>query len=314
MFTRSGDAQAGPICHDRPMLAQLSNQMADVVTTAAPSVVQVHGSRRPASGVVYTSDVILTTTRALGQEENLHVRRPDGEVRDAELVGWDPVTSLAVIRTEHLIGPPIVPSSDVTRVGHIALALARSWSNAVTATAGIVSVIGGPLRTSNRGAIKEVIRTTAPMHGGFAGGALVDTSGRLIGITTAAAIRGLGVVIPAQIAFATAASVLQHGRPTRGYLGISGQRVTLAGSPHVSDNGPREALLVVSVGSGTPAAAAGVLLGDLILTFDGQSVESPEDLLALLVGHRVGTRVTLGVSRGGQRTDLTVTVGERPTR
>jgi len=82
------------------------------------------------------------------------------------------------------------------RVGHLALAVARSWSNVVTASAGIVSVIGGPLPTGRRRAIDQVIRTTAPMHDGFAGGAFLDTSGGLIGIATAAAIRGLGVVIP----------------------------------------------------------------------------------------------------------------------
>src|SRR5438876_3939015 len=95
------------------------------------------------------------------------------------------------------------------RVGHLALAVARSWSNALTASAGIVSVIGGPLPTGRRRAIDEVIRTTAPMHDGFAGGAFVDTTGGLVGVTTASAIRGLGVVIPAAIAWQTAATVVQ---------------------------------------------------------------------------------------------------------
>src|SRR5207248_5143311 len=99
-----------------------------------------------------------------------------------------------------------------TRVGHLALAVARSWSNAVTASAGLVSVIGGPLPTGRGRAIDEVIRTTAPMHDGFAGGAFVDTAGRAIGVATAAEIRGLGVIIPASIAWKTAATLLEHGR------------------------------------------------------------------------------------------------------
>src|SRR5207244_7968303 len=109
--------------------------------------------------------------------------------------------------------------------GHLALAVARSWSNAVTATAGIVSVIGGPLPTGRRRAIDEVIRTTAPMHDGFAGGAFLDTSGGLIGIATASEIRGLGVVIPAAIAWQTGATLLAHGGLKRGFLGIAGQPV-----------------------------------------------------------------------------------------
>src|SRR6266403_257166 len=93
------------------------------------------------------------------------------------------------------------------RVGHLALAVARSWSNVVTASAGIVSVIGGPLPTGRRRAIDEVIRTTAPMHDGFAGGAFLDTAGGLVGVATAAAIRGLGIVIPASIAWRTLAAL-----------------------------------------------------------------------------------------------------------
>jgi S1-C subfamily serine protease len=149
------------------------------------------------------------------------------------------------------------------------------------------------------------------MHDGFAGGAFLDTSGRLIGIATAAAIRGLGVVIPASIAWKTAATVLEHGSLKRGYLGIAGQPVTLPESQqgqHARERG----LLVASISKGTPAAAAGVLVGDVVLEFDGHQVESPEDLLDLLLGDRVGRDVTLDVLRGGTPLRLTVTVGERP--
>jgi S1-C subfamily serine protease len=173
-------------------------------------------------------------------------------------------------------------------------------------------VIGGPLPTGRRRAIDQVIRTTAPMHDGFAGGAFLDTSGGLVGIATAAAIRGLGVVIPAAIAWKTAGTLLEHGRLKRGYLGIAGQPVTLAENQKGAE-GRDEALLVVGVTSGSPAAAAGVLVGDVLLQFDGQAIESPEDLLDLLVGDRVGRQVTVRALRGGAVTDLKVTVGERPT-
>jgi len=158
-----------------------------------------------------------------------------------------------------------------------------------------------------------VMRTTAPMHEGFAGGAFIDTSGGLLGVNTAASIRGLGVVIPASIAWKTAASVLEHGRSKRGYLGIASQSVALP------DNHPlgaehQSALLIGGVTSGSPAAAGGVLLGDVLFEFDGRAVESPEELLDLLIGDRVGRHVNLRVLRGGNVTDLAVTVGERPTR
>src|SRR5438132_4505878 len=156
--------------------------------------------------------------RALGREDGLRIRTHDGRELDAELAGWDPATSLAVLRAGDLGVAPAPVAQAPARVGHLALAVARSWSNALTASAGIVSVIGGPLRTGRGRAIDEVIRTTAPMHDGFAGGALLDATGGLLGVATAAAIRGLGVIIPSAIAWKTAASLLEHGKVRRGYL------------------------------------------------------------------------------------------------
>ena len=293
------------------LLASFSNALADAVAAAAPSVVQVQGRRRPASGLVYADNVVLTMVRALGREDGLRVRRDDGQALDAELAGWDPTTSLAVLRVAGLGVKPIATAPSSARVGHVALAVARSWSNVVTASSGIVSVIGGPLPTGRRRAIDQVIRTTAPMHDGFAGGAFVDTTGALLGVTTASAIRGLAVVIPAPIAWKTAATVLEHGQLKRGYLGVAGQPVRLP-ETQLAD-GREEALLVVGVTSGSPAAAVGVLVGDVIVALDGQAVQSPEDLLDLLLGDRVGRQVTLRVLRAGKATELRVTVGERPT-
>ena len=173
------------------MLNELSTQLADAVDAVAASVVQVQGRRRPASGLVHSDGIVLTTMRAIGSDDGLKVRRSDGTVLDAELVGWDPATTLAVLRVKDLALTPVRLASGSPRVGNLVLAIARSWSNAVSASAGIVSVIGGPLQTGRRRAIDQVIRTTAPMHDGFSGGAFLDTDGGLIGITTALEIRGL---------------------------------------------------------------------------------------------------------------------------
>jgi serine protease DegQ len=292
-------------------LLNFSNALADAVAAAAPSVVQVQGRRRPASGLVYADNIVVTMARALGREDGLHIRRHDGQTLDAEVVGWDPTTGLAVLRANGLETKPLLPSAAPARVGNIALALARSWSNAVTASAGIVSVIGGPLATGRRRAIDHVLRTTAPMHDGFAGGAFVDTSGALLGITTASAIRGLGVVIPASIAWQTAAGVLEHGGLKRGYLGISGQSARLAANQKDAI-GRDEALVVVGVPPGSPAASAGLLVGDVLFELDGHAVGSPEHLLDLLAGYRVGREAALRVLRGGAAMDVRVTIGERP--
>ncbi|HTM26271.1 MAG TPA: S1C family serine protease [Vicinamibacterales bacterium] len=292
------------------MLTEFSNQMANAVAAAAPSIVQVHGGRRPVSGLVYGSDVVLTTTRGIGGHDRARVRREDGETLDGELAGWDPSTQLAVLRVKGLGAPVIVRTPAEPRVGHIGLAIARSWSNAITATAGVVSVIGGPLRTGRRRAIDHVIRTSAPMHEGFSGGAFVDTEGNLIGVATAAAIRGLAVVIPAGIAWTAAAALLEHGTVKRGYLGIAAQPTGVPEKQR-GDSTQSEGLLVVAVTEGSPAAAAGMLVGDILLALDDHPLASPEDLLDLLTGDRVGRQAQLRVIRGGAPLTVPVTIGER---
>jgi S1-C subfamily serine protease len=308
-----GDDRGTGICHDRFMLNELSTQMADAVDRAASSVVQVQGRRRPASGIVYADGAVVTTMRAIGGDDGLHVRRPDGTVLDAALAGWDPATTLAVLRVANLGLSPLEPGIASPRVGHLALALARSWSNAVTASAGIIAVIGGPLPTGRRRAIDQVIRTTAPMHDGFSGGALIDTSGGLVGVTTATAIRGTTVVIPAGIAWAAAQRVLEHGQARRGYLGLVGQSVKLSQSQAASC-GRDTALLVLGVAPESAAASAGVLVGDIVLALDETVTPSPEDLLDLLATQQAGRRARLKLLRGGTVIDLPVTIGERPTR
>src|SRR4029078_11654276 len=116
-----GDARRRDLCHDPCMTTDLlttfSNQLADAVAAAAPSVVQVQGRRRPASRLVYADDVVLTTLRALGREDTLHVRRGDGETLDAELAGWDPTTSLAALRVPRLRLAPIRRATRAARAG-----------------------------------------------------------------------------------------------------------------------------------------------------------------------------------------------------
>ena len=302
----------GAPCDDGGMLTDFSNQIADVVAAVAPSVVQVQGGhRRPVSGLAYAADAVVTTARAVGGDDHPRVRRADGTVLEAELVGIDPATHVALLKVPGLDAKPLTPGASA-RVGNFAVAVARSWSNGVTATAGLVSIIGGPLATGRRRSIEQVIRTSAPMHEGFAGGAFVGASGELLGLATAASIRGLGVVIPASIAWKAAEDLQRRGGggSKRGYLGVGAQTVAVPQKQREAA-GAAEALLIVDVKDGTPAAAAGLLVGDLLLSLDGHAVASPEDLLDLLSGERVGRVLPLRVLRGGVLTDVSVTVGER---
>lgn len=291
-------------------LLSLSNDLVDLATAKAPAVVQVLGARRPASGVIHGPDTILTTGRAIGREDGLRVRIGDGAAIDADIVGWDAATGIAVIRTSTKVDIAPPPFSETEpRTGQFVLALARSWSNALTASAGNVAVVGGPLRTGRRREIARVIRVTAPMHEGFAGGGLFDASGQLTGITTAAVIRGFGVAIPASIAVTSAHQILATGG-SRGFIGIAVQPVHVPAA-HKSD-GTERALLIVGVTPGSPADAAGLIVGDILLDFAGARIESTEDLLDRLTGDRVGQTVPVKTLHGGSVRDVDVVVASRP--
>ena len=291
-------------------LLSLSNELAQLTASGAGAVVQVSGARRPASGVVHGPTTIITTARAIGREDGLRVRLPDNTAVDADLAGWDPSSGIALLKARSPIAltPPTLPN-DEARTGELALALGRSWSNAITASTGIVAVVGGPLRTGRRRQLERVIRVTAPLHDGFAGGAVFNAAGTLMGIATAAHIRGYAVVIPASIAWAAAATLLASGTPRRGFIGVGVQPVELP--PSQRPEGRERALLVVAVNESGPAAAAGINIGDLLLDADGKPTATPDDLLDVLAGHSAGATVALNMLRGGTPRQTSVVVAER---
>lgn len=292
------------------VLLSFSNALADLAAAAGASVLQVRGGRRATSGLVYGSDTVVTSARAIGREDGLQVTLPDGQSVDANLSGWDPATGIAVLRTPRPLELPVPATADTEpRVGHVVLALARSWSNALTASAGTVAVVGGPLRTGRRREIPRVFRITASVHDGFAGGGVFDVEGRLTGIATATSIRGFGVVIPASIAFASARQVLTSGTPQRGFLGVAVQSVKLTGAQQSA--GAERGLLVMNVTASSPAEAAGLLVGDVLLRFDDHPLEDSEDLLDLLTDRRVGQAAVVRLLRGHSAQETRITVARR---
>lgn len=291
------------------MLIEYSNEIADLAERIAPSIVQVRARHRAASGLVYDAGRVLTMGRTIGRDEHPEIRTPAGALLPAEVAGWDPTTRLALLDVPGLDAPALSPGA-LPRVGQLAIAMGRSWSNGMTVTAGLVSIVGGPLPTGRRRQIEKVIRTSAPMHEGFAGGALVAADGSLLGVATAAAIRGLGVVIPAEAAWQAAAGLVERGHLKRGYLGIAAQPVSVPEKQR-APGVPDQALLIVGVKDGSPAADAGLLVGDLLLALDGAALSSPDDVLDLLIGDRVGRPLTLRIGRGGSAMDLSVVAAER---
>ena len=302
----------------RHMLTDTSSQLADLVEAVAPSIVQVRAGGRASSGIVYDAGLVLTTGRAVGRDDHPEVRAADGRSFAADLAGWDPASRLVLLKVPELAAPALPgplrgspPATDaLPRVGSLAIAIGRSISNNITATMGLVSVIGGPLPTGPRRQLDRVIRISAPVHSGFAGGAVVGADGSLIGVATAAAIRGLPVVIPTGIAREAAAMMIERGSARRGYLGIAAQAVRV---PERQRAGRAEApaLIVVGVKDGSPAADSGLLVGDILLALDDVPLTSPEELVDLLLGDRVGRALTLQLLRGGSPQSVQITPSER---
>jgi S1-C subfamily serine protease len=290
------------------ILSTLSAQLAHAAEQAAASVVQVAARRRPVAGLVVAEDLVVTPAQHL-DDDVVVVRRGDGHTVEGTVLGLSPASGLVVIRVPNLGVPPARPAAEPI-VGHLAIAVGRTWSGAVFAHLSSVAVVGGPLRTGRTTEIPRVIRVATAPHGALTGGVLADGDGRALGLITAGAIRGTTVVIPVALATAGAQEVSAQGGARQGFIGISS---TAANLPPRQRAGRAQdyGLLVTGLVDGSPADAAGLLVGDVIVAIEGDTVQEPEQLVVRLRGDRVGKAVTLTVLRGGAAQDVAVTVGER---
>ncbi len=233
----------------------LSNQMADAVEGVSPALVLVNGRQgRPASGIVYAQDLVLTADHVLEREEDLTIEIHDQRTLQAQFAGRDLGTDLAVLRVANLGLSPAVKSTDQARVGQLVLAVGRSANEGPMASVGIVSAVGGPIRMPQGATLERYIRTDAIPYPGFSGGPLIDTQGAVLGITTTGLVNSATLAIPSDIAWGIAETLAQQGFIKRGYLGISSQLVQL---PEAQRAGRTEdhGLLIVQVDEGSPAQA-----------------------------------------------------------
>jgi S1-C subfamily serine protease len=194
------------------------------------------------------------------------------------------------------------------KVGNLVLALGRP-GRTVQATLGIVSALGGAWRTGAGGEIDHYLQTDVVMYPGFSGGPLVDAGGRVAGLNSSALARGVSAAVPAATVNKVVATLQAHGKMPRGYLGIGLQPVRLGDDLRQRTN-QETGLMLMSVEAGSPAHQAGLLQGDVLLSFDGQPVQGLDALQALLGVDRVGKSVPVQLARGGQLQTLNVTVGQ----
>lgn len=296
------------------VLQNVSNDLAATVEAVEPAIVRVEARRRlPATGIVWSKDgIIVTAYHVVEREDKIKIGLANGDTVSAGLVGRDPTTDLAVLRSEaDGLTPPVWASfsSQGVQVGHLVLALGRPGKS-VQATLGIISALSKDWRTPGGSQLDYYLQTDVVMYPGFSGGPLVNAAGEVVGLNTSALLRGIKVAIPAPSISRVVEALLTHGRIKRGYLGVSTQPVRLPATL-IEELSQETGLLVVGVEPDSPADKAGLLLGDTIVAVAGSSIRQYEDLLAELSGDRVGQDIAVQVVRGGQLQDMAVVVGEK---
>jgi S1-C subfamily serine protease len=289
-------------------LTALSSALADAVTHVETGIVTVHTPRTVISGLVYAPDLVLTVAHVLEHSQTVQIETEDGRKLEAQVLGHDPQTDLALLRVNDLKLEPVKIARQAARVGELVLMVARGTGGTM-ASHGIVSASHG-LRFGRGAMLEAVVRTDAMPFPGCSGGAIVNASGEVLGVTNAGIMRGVGLGIPSQLAWAAAENILSGKVNKRGYLGLAGQAVRL---PKNSSN-QEIGLLVIRVEPTSPAEQAGILVGDILLTINDHKLEDAGDLLESLMGVSVGQAVNLSLIRGGKPETIQVTVGERPKR
>jgi S1-C subfamily serine protease len=293
-------------------LESLSEELAASVEAAAPSVVRVEGRRRTASsGVVWSADgAILASHHAVDSDEEVPIGLHDGRTLAGRVVGRDPGSDLALLRVEASgLVPPRWVFGRSPRPGEIVLGLSRPGRSA-RARLGIVSAVAPEWRTPSGSRFESYLESDLPLHPGFSGGLLLAADGSALGVNSAGVLRGTALAVPAAVVKRVAEVLLAQGRVKRGYLGIGTQPVALSPELRASAQQP-SALIVLSVQPGSPAARAGILLGDVLLRAGDDALTHPGALLPSLDADRVGRELSLRLLRAGEPRSVTVVVGER---
>jgi serine protease DegS len=337
-------AAVSPVAPPAPPTAPAPARVtyADAVQRAAPAVVNVYTARvvteriAPSLGelfgdympryrqrierslgsgvIVDKSGHIVTNHHVIANADAIHVQLADGRVADARIVGRDPDTDLAVLKID-LSPLPVVTfgRSDQLKVGDVVLAIGNPIGLEHTVTHGIVSATSR--QQLGIAPLEDFIQTDAPINFGNSGGALVDSSGALVGINTAIVaknigVEGIGFAIPVNMVRGVLSDIIAHGRVIRGWIGIVPEDLT---EEEAQQLGLAQAGVVIgNLYVGSPAQRAGLQPGDLLLGIDGSTPHSAQDALGRIASHSPGSSVLLRGLRRGHVFEVRAEVGERP--
>jgi S1-C subfamily serine protease len=298
---------------DTDALDAYSRAVSGVAATVVPSVASLAVStprgQGAGSGVVFTADgFMLTSAHVVAGASGGVAEFTSGDEARFDVVGADPLADLAVLRVQGATGTPAtLGDADTLRIGQLVIAVGNPMGLAGSVTAGVVSALGRslPVRSGRHiRLIDDVIQTDAALNPGNSGGALADSSAKVVGINTAVAGFGLGLAVPINSTTRYIVSELMStGTVRRAWLGVAGAPAPLP--PHLAERlDQRRGLRLVEVVPGSPAAKAGLFLGDVMLSANGRPIKGVQDVQRLMLGPAIGTRLPITVLRRGALVDV----------
>jgi serine protease Do len=293
-------------------LQALSNTLAESVEHAARSIVAIHGRRGPgSSGIAWRDNLILTSSEGVRAEEGIQLLLPDGRSTTARLRGRDTGTDLAVLETDAPGLAPLQFSNDAgLKAGQFALAVGRTANTGPIASFGIVSGVSGEWKSWRGGKLDPFVRLDISPYPTLSGGAALDASGNLIGLISTGLSRSSVFAVTRATIDRVAGKLSEHGQVSRGFLGVTLQPVALP--PQLRDHlGQNTAIMLLGIEPEGPAASGGLVLGDMLVSGDGQPLPQPEALSDLLDRTAPGQSIKFKLLRAGILQDLDVRIGER---
>ena len=300
---------------DEEVLDAYSHAVTSVVDAVGPAVVSVSLRHGGGSGVLFTPDgYLLTNAHVVGRAASVKIGLPDGSTHEGNVVGTDPATDLAVVHIDgaHLPAAELGTSSKL-RVGQLVVAIGNPLGFSFTVSAGVVSALGRTLRAQDGRLMDAIIQSDVALNPGNSGGPLVDSQARVVGINTAVILgaQGLSFSVPVDTARWVLAELMQHGRVRRGVLGLAAQTRPidrrLARQLGLSQKTGVELMEVLP---DKPAVRAGLRAGDILLSLDGTTVQTVDEVHRLLGASSIGRSMVSKVLRGTSVLDLPVTPSE----
>ena len=296
-------------------LVDLSNALARETDRAAASIVAIHTEARgSSSGVVWRTGVIITAEHALRRDEEIQVTLPDGRVVPAALAGRDASTDLAVLKCAEAVSP-VSEISDVATIkpGSLVLVVGRTRASGPVAALGAVSLVAAERRTWIGVPISPYVRLDVGLQPTAVGGAVIDAYGRAIGIATPRFARFGAIAVPASTVNRVVDALLQAGHIPQGYLGVGLHPIRLPDALRQTlQRNEKTAAIVVEVEPDGPADKAGIMIGDLLISFGAHPISRVEDVHAQLSADVIGKSIVVKFVRGGAAQETSIVVGERP--